>query len=450
MKITVKNLGAVEQAEIDLKPLTVFVGHNGTGKTWTAYALASIFSRHGYGEYFEKYLESKTQQSYPILDETIEMFLQKGSAEIDIVQFAKDNLQSYINDIASLAPTWMRSYLLTKRVNFEDFVVEINLHNSEINLIEEIKNSSSYASLSIASKELNLFKEAGSNQIFFFIESKKKSNTQIPLRIIKTFIYGGVFEILHRAFFSEIRLFPTERTTLITLPVHNKEKASRFSNPSLSFIDMVSETPFISLDNREEEAEKNPKIKHYGNLANFLEDNILQGKAYYEDNGIYKELLFSTKNVNLEISVTSSMIKELVSLVLYLRYLAKPDDLIIIDEPEMHLHPAAQIEIIEFLAMLVNAGLNVMITTHSPYIVGHISNLIEAKKQHNPEEIKDYFYLEDSSAFIEQDKVSVYLFEDNTAKNILKEDGSINWETFWNVSSDVSGIYAQLLKNKKS
>ncbi len=148
--------------------------------------------------------------------------------------------------------------------------------------------------------------------------------------------------------------------------------------------------------------------------------------------------------------ITSSMIKELMPLVLYLRYQAKPNDLIIIDEPEMHLHPAAQVEIIEFLSMLTNVGLHVLITTHSPYIVDHIANLIEAKKNDNPEAIKKHFYLEDSRAFIEQNKVSVYLFEDNTAKNILAKDGNINWETFWNASSDISDIYAELLKTKSS
>jgi predicted ATPase len=141
------------------------------------------------------------------------------------------------------------------------------------------------------------------------------------------------------------------------------------------------------------------------------------------------------------------MTKELISLVLYLRYLAQPNDLIVVDEPEMHLHPAAQIEIIEFLAMLVNEGLNVLITTHSPYIIDHLSNLIEAKKHPDPDAIKEYFYLEDARAFLAQEQVSVQLFEDNTAKNILDENGGINWETFWNVSGDVSGIYEQLLKD---
>jgi len=62
--------------------------------------------------------------------------------------------------------------------------------------------------------------------------------------------------------------------------------------------------------------------------------------------------------------VASSMVKELAPLYLCLRYLVEPDELLIIDEPEMNLHPAAQVQIIEFLAMLVQAGLKVLITTH--------------------------------------------------------------------------------------
>ena len=42
MKVEIRNLGVIKKAEIDLKPLTVFIGRNGTGKTWTAYTLASI------------------------------------------------------------------------------------------------------------------------------------------------------------------------------------------------------------------------------------------------------------------------------------------------------------------------------------------------------------------------------------------------------------------------
>lgn len=51
MKIKIANLGVIEKAEIDLKPLTVFIGRNGTGKTWAAYTLASIFGKYGFTRY---------------------------------------------------------------------------------------------------------------------------------------------------------------------------------------------------------------------------------------------------------------------------------------------------------------------------------------------------------------------------------------------------------------
>ncbi|EDN65340.1 conserved hypothetical protein [Beggiatoa sp. PS] len=121
----------------------------------------------------------------------------------------------------------------------------------------------------------------------------------------------------------------------------------------------------------------------------------------------------------------------------------------IIDEPEMNLHPAAQVELTEFLAMLVNAGLHVLITTHSPYIVDHLANLMQAAKHDKPEEIKELFYLEQTEAFIPQEQVSIYLFENGTAKNIVDEDGIVDWSTFGHVSADVSNIYSQLLVTMK-
>lgn len=55
MKVAIKNLGAVREAEIELKPLTVFVGPNNTGKTWSAYTIAAILSYYGWFEYKNYY-----------------------------------------------------------------------------------------------------------------------------------------------------------------------------------------------------------------------------------------------------------------------------------------------------------------------------------------------------------------------------------------------------------
>lgn len=135
------------------------------------------------------------------------------------------------------------------------------------------------------------------------------------------------------------------------------------------------------------------------------------------------------------------MVKELASLVLYLRYLAVPGELLIIDEPEMNLHPEAQAKLTEFLAMLVNAGLPVLITTHSPYIVDHLANLMKAAESSEPDTIQDKFYLKRKEAFISKDDVSVYLVDQGKAENMLDEDGVIHWSTFSQVSDRVVQIY---------
>ena len=73
---------------------------------------------------------------------------------------------------------------------------------------------------------------------------------------------------------------------------------------------------------------------------------------------------------------------------------------------------------------------------------------MQAAKHEDPDSIKEMFYLERTEDLIPQEKVSIYLFEKGTAKNILTKEGTIDWETFGKVSDDVSQIYASLLKVK--
>jgi predicted ATPase len=45
LKLRLENLGRIEKAEIDIRPLTVFIGKNGTNETWAAYALYGLVRR---------------------------------------------------------------------------------------------------------------------------------------------------------------------------------------------------------------------------------------------------------------------------------------------------------------------------------------------------------------------------------------------------------------------
>lgn len=100
-------------------------------------------------------------------------------------------------------------------------------------------------------------------------------------------------------------------------------------------------------------------------------------------------ILAETTEGQFEFNQVSSMITELSSLVLALKYRLNDSDYLTIDEPEAHLHPALQIEIARGLFELVNAGLSVTLTTHSDYFVEQIKNAIRMHELSSEDEASD-------------------------------------------------------------
>ena len=518
MKIEISNLGVIQKAAIDLKPLTVFVGSSGTGKTWTAYTLASILSTHGLKRYLEAYSDNKNQVKYDSLDKGIEEFLEIGNFQLNLIGFAEEYAEKYLNDVSHISQSWLSKFLNTARVNFNNLQVDFRFDELKKEFFERIKKYSLDKKRTFGSHlSLQIIKQENEEYIYFYrISESDKDNIKLPPvfnKVIRDLFSETILSIIHKCLYSFVYIFPTERTTYVGFPFsvqkkvninklekiieniqedninvdnkgledNNSEKdTNKNANDKQKILAQVIEllnsleeetnpgepkpgkqerspgksaaiqslTQIIAVasmktdDERQEESEKNPKILDYINLANFLQEDILYGNVKVDSSTLQNEIIFQpSKDINLEMQVASSMVKELAPLYLCLRYLVEPDELLIIDEPEMNLHPAAQVQIIEFLAMLVQAGLKVLITTHSPYIVDHLSNLMKAAKYEDKESLKERFYLERTEAFIPQDKVSVYLFEDGTAKNILHEDGRIDWGTFGNVSDDISHIF---------
>ena len=109
---------------------------------------------------------------------------------------------------------------------------------------------------------------------------------------------------------------------------------------------------------------------------------------------------------NLPLMRTSSMVSELAPVVLYLRYLVQPGNVLIIEEPESHLHPAMQVEFTRQLAKLVQAGYRVIITTHSEWILEELANVVQRSRL-PPEELST---VSDSDAALTADQVGVWLF----------------------------------------
>ena len=115
-------------------------------------------------------------------------------------------------------------------------------------------------------------------------------------------------------------------------------------------------------------------------LADALERQALNGKIRVNraSAGGYPDFVYQPQKTEetIRLARASSMVTELAPIVLLLRGTISRGDMIIIEEPEAHLHPAAQTEMAKTLGRLVCAGVRVVVTTHSDWLLMEIGNLI--------------------------------------------------------------------------
>ena len=137
--------------------------------------------------------------------------------------------------------------------------------------------------------------------------------------------------------------------------------------------------------------------------------------------------------------MTSGMVKSLFGLWFYLENQASKGSMLMIDEPELNIHPASQRYIARLLARLVNAGLNIVISTHSDYMVREFNSLIMLSQDKGQKLQRRHNY--DQDEILKPEQVGAYLYDGQTIEpfEITAEDG-IYTETFNDVIRDINTI----------
>lgn len=74
---------------------------------------------------------------------------------------------------------------------------------------------------------------------------------------------------------------------------------------------------------------------------------------------------------------------------------AKKDDIVILENPEIHLHPRAQAELTEFLCFVANAGVQIIVETHSDHVFNGIRKAIVKKVISNTDTSVQFFVQND-------------------------------------------------------
>jgi predicted ATPase len=72
-------------------------------------------------------------------------------------------------------------------------------------------------------------------------------------------------------------------------------------------------------------------------------------------------------------------------------FIAPKGSLILIEQPEAHLHPRAQVELADFLVDVVNFGNRVVVETHSEHLLLRLQTRM-AEKKIAPENVKIHYF----------------------------------------------------------
>lgn len=399
--IAVENFGPIEKAEIDLRPLTVFVGESNTGKTYLAaliYAIQRAFdgiprvpwSYYNTSRFDPIYYSGTADLSTDSLFNEIQKVQDKLTQNDKIFKFTD-------------LPEWVRKRLLSGNAHIENLESELKRCFDVVSVSELRRNSNNQ------NQELRIaFKVDEENQTLWSYDYKN-SHTEI---ITDKYIYENiVFNSQDRDLFIKAlnvkdqhipSRFLTPTTSIYYLPSSRSGIMEAYSIIAISLVDRATQ---VASDKSHDDglltamtadflkhlySYRKPDIyeKNMYEIAEILEKELLKGKIELLQivNGGFPHFLYRPKNSDksLRMNQTSSMVSELAPLVIFLRGIIEPWDTLIIEEPEAHLHPRAQTQIAITIARLVRAGVRVIITTHSNWLLQQLANLIregELKKK---------------------------------------------------------------------
>lgn len=430
MKLTFKNLGPVNEAIIDLtKRLNILCGPNNTGKTYIAYCIYGISKSPISGRFSKLAIKE------------LSSIIQNGKVQINLFEkykqfktLIKQLLErNFLNNISSIFGIDKKSV----EKSFASTELTVTLQNDD-DFINSLKEAKINETIKIANLTFKIDKKIGSEYLNIVMASEADLKQPQISDFYLDFLSHRILESLVRQIIPSAYIAPVERNSIYTF---SKELAIKRNILVDQILDLKSEKsrtldPFDLVERRatryplpvrdglEISEDLNNFKKNEGAFAFFgeqLENELLNGKVSVTKEG---EIVFSpnkAKTLKLPIHLTASIVKSLSSLVLYFKHLATEGDFIIIDEPELNLHPDSQILIARIIALIVNQGFKVLINTHSDYIIRELNNLIMLSNVSSDfdEYERNYNYTKQHK--IDPSFVGAYLFSYNKTKVTVQQ-----------------------------
>jgi len=388
MRFTFHNVGMVSKADINLEGLIVIAGENDTGKSTVGKLIYSII--RALSKYKEEFQDDRNEllmkyadkiyfelRRYIDLNEEIELRNMFRDFLREIIISRNEDVQSIISNVEDKKEIVQSLPLEPDQVNsilniFNDILRLINLESEDINvkkqalqkgLMSEFDND---VNNHFINKPSDIKGRDGASDIF----SLKVVNNKVDELSLNDEIFFNEAIYIESPYVLQMRkqlryasplrgsIIPRINRYISGLPLHTTDLLSQLQKDPIQ-------------DNSAEDILKNGlNIK---DTINKIISKTIQGKFEYDsDKGefLYKRVVNGQQqDVKLNNVATGIRSFGIIQMLMDIGALHERS-LLIIDEPEVHLHPKWQVAYAEILVSLVKElNITILLNSHSPYFI---------------------------------------------------------------------------------
>ena len=377
IKATFKNIGPVQNAELELGDLTIIAGQNNTGKTYLVYTLYGFLNMlHEKMNYSTVSYLVDARKIHREIQEICDSVESTGEVSIDFELFENLINQIQIGIFLSFSSRFINDIFSSPNGEFQNAafdiqadIIEPNVHVATHQLDIKFSREDEKVLIKVVNREnIHIRGDAAKNVLYRLLWEV------IIIKYPKPFILSaerfGISLFYKELDFTKNRLVE-ELQNLSNDRSFNpftflEKESSRYAKPIKDNIDFTRDLLRIQRRKSDLSIDKSHSI-----------DRIMEGYYKAKSNEIrFISKKRGTNRFDIPLHLASSSVRGLSDLYFYLKHIAEPGQILIIDEPESHLSPTNQVLMARLLVFCVNAGLKVLITTHSDYLIKEINNLI--------------------------------------------------------------------------
>lgn len=413
MSIKISKFGKIKNAEIALDGLTVIAGQNDTGKSTVGKALYSIIkSIKDYPELYTRFTKKQAIDAiFPLLFE----LLKQPSKENDLYNRIK-NIRNHMVSVA------LSNKEIPEEIydSIDDYITSINTYVSSIHPEPKIKET-------IDQINKKLYNSTTDDEQF------KKITTYIFNHNFKGTYNNSVTDEDASIHFSigntELTSLEFKKHELTNTTLNAENKANSFREATLIESPLylerghTSSLPYaVDLKTKIEKAKKLlPNKSENEDILKQISIILSDGSFSYNEQEDTLKYTVTDSALPLDIENIATGCKSLGILYIFLKTgILLKDSLLILDEPENHLHPDWQIKFAKVLVSMVENGFYILLTSHSPTFIHALTKysqeLITDKKKVN-------FYLSEKT---EDNNYCIIKNVNNSIENIFENLTSPN------------------------